>query len=366
MDVGTVVIFQGGYGLRSDFDVYQDDLKLADLAEPLGFDSLWSVEHHFTDYAMCPDVLQMLSYWAGRTQKIKLGSLVTVLPWHLRPVRVAEQICALDNLSGGRAMLGIGRGLGRIEFEGLDVPMDESRERFVEAAQLILEGLEKGYCEFEGRFFRQPRRELRPAPLRSFRDRTFAAAVSPESSQIMARLGVALAIIPQKSWKDVAVELDAYRATYREVNGAEAPPPMVAAWVFCDPDPDRARELARRYIANYYGTVLRHYELRGEHLKTTKGYEFYSAQAEAAKALSDDQMAENFVNLHVWGTPEQCYEKVMAIRARTGAESFAGVFSYGGMPHEESVRNMQLFAQAVMPELRKVPREAAVRQVERA
>ncbi len=87
------------------------------LAEPLGFDSLWGVEHHFTDYTMCPDVLQFLTYMAGRTKRVKLGSMVVVLPWH-DPMRVAEEISMLDHMSSGRLILGIGRGAGRVEFDG--------------------------------------------------------------------------------------------------------------------------------------------------------------------------------------------------------------------------------------------------------
>src|SRR4051794_18913219 len=132
MHVGMSLFFQNLRGV-TDEEVWLDELRLADLAEPLGFDSLWSVEHHFTSYTMSPDVLQLLTYFAGRTTNIGLGSMVVVLPWH-DPVRVAEQVSVLDIVSGGRVVLGLGRGLGRIEFEGLRVPMDEARERFAEAA----------------------------------------------------------------------------------------------------------------------------------------------------------------------------------------------------------------------------------------
>src|SRR6185295_7671460 len=115
MRVGAASIFQNLARERSDRDVYLAELRLADLVEPLGFDSLWSVEHHFTDYTMVPDVTQFLSYMAGRTERVALGSMVVVLPWH-DPVRVAEEICMLDAISDGRLILGIGRGAGRIEF----------------------------------------------------------------------------------------------------------------------------------------------------------------------------------------------------------------------------------------------------------
>src|SRR5499427_4499550 len=151
MHVGTTIIFQGQADPRFDREVYRNDLRLGDLAEPLGFDSLWGVEHHFTSYTMCPDVLQYLTYFAGRTDRIQLGSMVVVLPWH-DPLRVAEQVVVLDHLSNGRVILGIGRGLGRVEFEGVGVRQEDSRAIFVESAQMLLAGLEQGYVEFDGRF----------------------------------------------------------------------------------------------------------------------------------------------------------------------------------------------------------------------
>ena len=143
MHLGMAAIFQNPENQVTDGEVYANELRLAALAEPLGFDSVWGVEHHFTDYTMCPDVLQFLTYMAGRTQRIRLGSMVVVLPWH-DPVRVAEQVSMLDHISEGRLILGLGRGAGRIEFEGFGIDMGESRERFVEAAEIVLTGLEQG------------------------------------------------------------------------------------------------------------------------------------------------------------------------------------------------------------------------------
>jgi alkanesulfonate monooxygenase SsuD/methylene tetrahydromethanopterin reductase-like flavin-dependent oxidoreductase (luciferase family) len=353
MHVGMGVIFQGAGEGRTDRNVYRNELRFGDLAEPLGFESLWGVEHHFTEYTMCPDVLQYLTYFAGRTHKIQLGSMVVVLPWH-DPMRVAEQVVMLDHFSNGRFILGIGRGLGRVEFEGFGVNQEESRERFTEAAQMILEGLERGYCEFDGKFVKQVRRDLRPRPFKSFRGRSYAAAVSPESSIIMAKLGIGILIIPQKPWDMVTKELSDYRRTFHEVNGTDAPPPVCAGWTFCDEDADRARELAYRYIGGYWKTVVKHYELIGDHLTKMKGYESYAEmQLKASAPGGVDAMTEFFMNLQVWGTPEQCYEKILDIQRRTGAEAFSAVFSYAGMPYDIAEANMRLFATEVMPELKK-------------
>jgi len=354
MHVGMAVIFQGTGEGRTDRNVYRNELRLGDLAEPLGFESLWGVEHHFTDYTMCPDVLQLLTYFAGRTDKIQLGSMVVVLPWH-DPMRVAEQVSMLDHMSNGRFIFGMGRGLGRVEFEGFGVNQEDAREIFIESAQMILHGLEQGYCEFDGKFIKQPRRHIRPRPFKSFRGRSYAAAVSPESSQIMARLGIGILIIPQKPWDAVAQELNAYRQTYREVNGTEAPPPIVGGWTYCDDNADRAEEYARKYIGGYWETVVKHYELIGDHLTKMRGYESYSKMQQMASAAGGkDAMIDFFLGLQVYGTPERCYEKIVEIQKRTGGEAFNGVFSYAAMPYEIAENSVRLFASDVMPELKKV------------
>ena len=352
MHVGTGIIFQDQPGRLGDREVYQRELALGDLAEPLGFESLWGVEHHFTDYTMCPDVLQHLTYFAGRTTHIQLGSMVVVLPWH-DPMRVAEQVAVLDHVSNGRAVLGIGRGLGRVEFEGFGVEQSDSRAIFVESAEMLLQGLERGYCEYHGKFVQQARREIRPRPWKSFRGRSYAAAVSPESSQIMARLGVGLLVIPQKPWPTVVEELAAYRRAYQDVNGSEPPPPIVAGWVYVDEDAARAEENARHYISRYYRTVIDHYELAGSHLQSMKGYEMYGAlQSKMREEGGQDRLSEFFVGLHPWGTPEQVHAKILEIQRLTGAEGFVSLFSFGGMPYEDAERNMRLFAKTVMPELK--------------
>lgn len=364
MHVGLAAVFQNPGKQQTDRHVYINELRLADLAEPLGFESVWSVEHHFTDYTMCPDVVQFLSYMAGRTKTLQLGSMVVVLPWH-DPMRVAEEVAMLDHLSGGRMILGLGRGAGKVEFDGFRLSMDESRQRFVESAEMLLAGLETGVCEYNGLFIKQPRAAIRPAPFKTFRGRTYAAAVSPESAPIMAKLGVGMLIIPQKPWKEVAKELDAYRTVYREVNHAEAPPPVSAGWTFCHENANYAHEMARRYIGGYFQSVLDHYKFGDDHLKTTKGYEYYGKMTDKIQQYGTGSVTDFFVDLQVWGTPEQCHQRIMDIHARTGNSHYIGVFSYAGMPYDEAERSQRLFAKEVMPRLQAMPiQQSSARVVE--
>src|SRR5271156_5060108 len=107
MQVGTALSILAQSG-RPDVALLNEHMALGDLAEPLGFDSLFALEHHFTGYSMSPAPLQLLSYYAGRTKRITFGTSVIVLPWH-DPIRVAEEIALLDILCGGRCLFGFGR-----------------------------------------------------------------------------------------------------------------------------------------------------------------------------------------------------------------------------------------------------------------
>ena len=354
MHVGSSIFFQNFQHKRTDLEVYQNELKLADLAEPLGFDSIWGVEHHFTDYTMCPDVLQFLSYMAGRTERVQLGSMVVVLPWH-DPMRIAEQFSVLDHLSGGRAVIGVGRGLGRVEFEGFRLDMSESRTRFAESAKMLVDALENGVAEFDGELIKQPKVDIRPKPYKSFHGRTYAAAVSPESSLALAQLGLGILIIPQKPWSEVENELKTYREIFQEVNGTPAPPPIVVGFTFCHEDEGRAKEMASEYVGNYWDSIMDHYEFRSDHLKETKGYEYYGKFTEKIEQYGTQDVKDFFLDLQVWGTPDQCYDKIMSTRGRVGSDSFLAAFSFGAMPYDEVEKSMRLFAKEVLPRLKDLP-----------
>ena len=134
MDVGILLIFQNYQGRGSDAGVMRDQMRLALLAEQLGYDKLWSPEHHFTDYSACPDNIAFLCWLAGCTKHIALATGAVIVPWN-DPLRVAERIVMLDHLSSGRAVLGLGRGLARVEYDSFGIEMGESRARFDEAAR---------------------------------------------------------------------------------------------------------------------------------------------------------------------------------------------------------------------------------------
>jgi alkanesulfonate monooxygenase SsuD/methylene tetrahydromethanopterin reductase-like flavin-dependent oxidoreductase (luciferase family) len=351
MHVGLSLIFQNLQGDRTDQEVYRTELGLAARAEEAGFNSVWTPEHHFSGYQMTPNVTQFLSWIAGQTSTVRLGTMVTVLPWH-DPVRVAESFILLDYLSDGRALAGFGRGLGRIEFDGFRAPMHESRQRFIEYSEAIITALETGSLEYDGVIYKQPRINLRPKPFKSFKGRTFASAVSPQSIDLMARLGVGLMIIAQKPWDAVTLELESYRQRYSELNGEEGPKPILCLFVGTSRNRRTANEMRERYLQNYARSTVEHYDFSNPDFAKIEGYEYYAGLANNIAKHGMDKFNDFLADLQVWGSPEEVTERILEYVEKVDAGAVLINPSFGGMSREVSLANYDLIAEEVLPRLK--------------
>ncbi len=353
MQVGLLLIFQNFQGRQSDTEMVRDQMHLADLAEPLGYDAVWPTEHHFTDYSACPDNVLFLSWLAGRTTRLKLATGAVIVPWN-DPLRVVEKIAFLDHLSEGRAILGLGRGLARVEYEHFGIEMSSSRDRFDEAARMIVDGLDKGFVEGSGPYYPQVRTEVRPRPRGSFRDRLYAVGISPESVEAVAGLGARLMVFSQQPWEMFATgTLATFRAHWARLQQGPPPPPLTGDLMFCHEDAGEAERLALEYMSNYYLSIIRHYELLGHHLDGVKGYELYRDAAAALRAVGAENSARIYCGIQTWGTPAQILEKLRHRRSLLGDFDLALIGHYGGMPVDVAERSVRLFAEQVLPELRK-------------
>ncbi len=350
MHAGLGVIFQNLDGRMTDAEMYLHELSLAAQAEERGFDSVWAPEHHFSDYILTPDVPQFLSWVAGRTSHVGLGTMVTVLPWH-DPVRVAEKFTLLDHLSGGRAILGIGRGLGRIEFDGFRLEMSESRRRFAEYTEAIVGALEQGFMEYDGELYHQPRIAIRPAPLATFKGRTFASAISPQSMDLMAQLGVGLMVIAQKPWETVETELATYRRRFVELNGEEATKPILCVFVGVHRNRAEAQRMRDVYLQRYARSTVEHYDFGNVSFADIEGYEYYAGLSRNIEKHGVDAFNSFLADLQVWGTPDEVTAKLLDYVERTDAGAVLATLSFGGMPPDEARANFDLYAREVLPAL---------------
>ncbi len=337
----------------SDSTIYDEELPLGDLAEPLGFDSIWTVEHHHTPYTMIPNPTQLLSYYAGRTSRVDVGTMVMVLPWH-HPLHVAEDISLLDNLLQGRQFyVGFGRGASAKEYDPLGISMEESRQYFLESLDIVREALTTPRFSYEGKVWTVSPTSLRPAPRSSdLGDRMYCAWGSPQTLPIVAQAGLGLLIIPMKPWADYVPEIEDYN-TIRAANGWGPKAPIAVCWVYCHEDPTEATVGAQAWMGNYWDSAARHYGFASpDEFRGVQSYEYYQKLAEnlaemRANAATDPNAG--FANTQVFGTPDQCIARMQEIQRTVGADHFVGVFRYGAMPIEKAEASMRLFAEKVLP-----------------
>ena len=337
----------------SDQQMYAGEIRLAELADGLGFDSLWVVEHHFDDYAMCPDNVVLLAYLAARTQNLRLGTGAVILPWN-DPLRVAEKMIMLDILSGGRAVFGMGRGLSRTEYAPFGIPMDESRARFDEAAVMITKALETGWIEGDGPYYPRPRTRLRPDPRGSFRGRLYCVAGSPDSVTSCVGLGASLMSIVTRPVKDTMPVFDSYREQWRASHGSPPPPISLNVNMYCDQDGAAAAQRAHQYISAFFASNVRHYEMAGEHFASTPGYERYADVAAALRSAGLENASEAYAASALTGTPAQIIEQLADIKAILGDFELIVLPSFGAMPYPLAERSLELFAKEVMPAAREL------------
>jgi alkanesulfonate monooxygenase SsuD/methylene tetrahydromethanopterin reductase-like flavin-dependent oxidoreductase (luciferase family) len=353
MDVSVQLIFQNYGNWLDEREHLAAELRLAELAEPLGYGTLFVVEHHFFDYSACPDNAQFLSWLAARTSRIRLATGAFILPWN-NPLRVAEKIVLLDHLSGGRAVLGLGRGLARREYAGFGVDMNESRDRFDEAARMILDACERGVMSGGGPYYPQPRTEIRPRPLRGFRDRLYTIGMSPESVEQAARIGARLAIfsqMPWAMWKET--NYAAYRNAWRAAHDSEPPPPLTSDLMYCGESDAEAEDMARRHMGEYYLSVMEHYEIMGDHFKGVRGYEMYAQASEILQHIGKQDQAEGYLMVQSWGSPRRLIEQLRERWETIGPFELSVIPRYGTLPPDKAEASFRRFAEQVLPELRR-------------
>ncbi len=196
--------------------LFQEALEQVVLADRLGFDYAWEVEHHFLDeysHSSAPEVF--LACAAGRTERIRLGhGIRQVIPNYNHPARTAEGIATLDLVSNGRVDFGIGEGATRLELGGFGIPAKEKRAMSLEAAEQIANMMMLDpYPGFEGKYFSMPCRNVLPKPLQVPHPPMWIACTNRDTIRVAARHGLgALAfsfVDPEeaKSWSDTYYDI---------------------------------------------------------------------------------------------------------------------------------------------------------------
>ncbi len=363
-------VLSGGFDhppATPDHEFVEAGLALGDLAEPLGFDGIWAPEHQGTPYGMTPNPLQVLAYFAGRTERVSFGTMVAVAPWW-HPVRLAHQIAYLDIISKGRyTTIGLGRGIAKSEFEAVGVPREESRQRFDETLDILKLAFSQERFSYEGKIFKIPEMSLRPAPRsRDLFARIYGSSATRESLEILSRRGMVPLFVGNKPIEEAGKEVQLVNTIRKEV-GLPPCQPKNVLFMYCTPTTQGAAN-ADRWIDQANVDVNLHYGFAdSSNFKGVKGYEAYAnreaaATAVLASAVSGDPSKASSTakapgyhpsNLMI-GTPEEILRRIEAAQKACSFSEITLVPQFGEMPYKEALASTRLFAQEVLPAVHKM------------
>jgi alkanesulfonate monooxygenase SsuD/methylene tetrahydromethanopterin reductase-like flavin-dependent oxidoreductase (luciferase family) len=349
----------------SDYEIWTDQVALADLVEPLGFDSLWAMEQHAAPYLMVCDPTQFLTMFAARTKRIDFGSMITVLPWH-NPLRLAEQITMLQYILGTerRYYLGVGRGLARRNFHAMGVDMDSSRERFDEVLDVLQLAFTEEIFSYEGQFFHYENVSMRPRPLDPgvVLD-AYAAWTTETSMRKFAERGLNPLTTLNRSMETYLAELDDFYSLRAASGHGEGPRPVFEAPLYCCESEQQARVGAERYFQEYIDSVVKIYEIGSSGFGTAKGYEDYKKGSQFGDGSAEDAMkslTDKLVRDAIWGTPDQCAERIAALHEKVDPSQFVVLLGLGSMPTAEIESSLRLYADKVMPQISHLREQPAI------
>jgi alkanesulfonate monooxygenase SsuD/methylene tetrahydromethanopterin reductase-like flavin-dependent oxidoreductase (luciferase family) len=340
-----------------DFECVEGMLQLGDLAEPLGFDGIWAPDHCGTPYGMTPNPLQLLTYFAGRTERISFGTMVLVAPWW-HPVRLAHQIAYLDIVSNGRyETIGLGRGVSKTEFDAVGVPREEARTRYAETLDILELALTRERFSYTGQIFKIPEMSLRPQPKsRDLTSRLYSGSSSGPSIEINARRGLKPLFVGNKPISEAGREVQQVNA-FRQESGFAPCQPKNVLFMYCMPTMDEARK-SEEYIAAANRDVSLHYGFGDpSNFAGVKGYESYAARKAYGTAIDAAAVGDSKApvspgydqsNLMI-GTPDEIIKRIGAAQQACSFCEITIVPQFGSMPWSEALKSTKLFAKYVLP-----------------
>ena len=182
--------------------IYERALQRIDVMEQSGYDGVWLAEHHFSTYSVCPSVHLMAMHVADRTERLRIGTAVTLAPFY-HPLRIAEEVALLDVLSGGRVNWGVGRGFDRTEYDVFGVAPDESYPRFREHLDIVRQAWTNERLDYAGEYWHFDGVEVLPKPLQQPHPPIWVASTSPEAIEWSARHGYAILMDPHSSHAEI-------------------------------------------------------------------------------------------------------------------------------------------------------------------
>ncbi|MBT4488762.1 MAG: LLM class flavin-dependent oxidoreductase [Rhodospirillaceae bacterium] len=310
-------------GYHEGYNAYIDAVVEA---ERLGYYSNFIVEHHFSGLGQVSASLNLLSFLAARTSRIRLGTAVVVLPWH-NPVLIAEQAATLDLLSGGRFDFGVGKGYRHNEFDGFRIPIEEATERFEEAMVVIRKAwTANGRFSHNGNYWQYENILVEPSTTQKPHPPLWLAAGRPASLRYAAREGYNLFLDQFQTFEVILERLEIFKQALPAA-GRDYDPLGVAVargLFIARDDAEREAAIAARMKSQ---EVMNAFAVKADRTSTSS-------------MVSDSDLHKAAVEGLLLGTPEEIIERLKWLEAR----GVGYVLLSSPMPG-----GLRIFAEEVMP-----------------
>ena len=333
-----------------EFELYWESLDQIKLADQLGYDYVWEVEHHFlTEYSHSSAPEVFLSAVSQHTENIRIGHGVVLLPFNYNhPIRVAEKVAALDIMSKGRVEFGTGRSATAIELGGFGIEPDETREMCDEALEVILKAWRDEPLVHQGPRLNIPERNVIPKPVQDPHPPIWMAGTGPDSFQLAGGKGIG-SLCFNFTTESVVANLARYRkavANAKPVGSFVNNRFATLSIVHCGTDPDTKKvgcAGARWFLQKVMEILMTLTE------EDAASYEYMKSMIDLSqqpKDASDDEIYEHpFV---IVGDPDRCARKVEEFEA-LGIDQLITFQQCGAIPHERIMNSIKLFGEEVMP-----------------
>jgi len=313
---------------------YDARLQIIEAYDRLGFYAYHLAEHHSTPLGMAPSPGVFLAAVAQRTRRLRFGPLVYALPLY-HPLRLIEEICMLDQMSGGRLEMGFGRGSSPSELAYFGQDPELAQQIYVEALDLVVKGLTERTLNFRGKFFQIDDVPMELEPFQKPHPPIWYGVHAPDSAARAARRGLKVVSLDRPG--DTCAAFESFRSAWREAHGAMAFPPMgLGRFIVVAQTDAQALAIARRAYPKWHASfthLRRRHNLANAHPRPPTFDELYE------------------VGQGVAGSPARVADVLRAQIELTGSNYLVGQFAFGDLTLAEALGSIELFARDVMPEL---------------
>ncbi len=354
MDFGIFLDFSARQA-GNQAEAFREAFELVDLAEDTGLDTVWLGETHFNANRPISAPIVVAGSIASRTKRLRVGMAVQVLPL-INPLRIAEEAATVDHISQGRFEFGVGRSGNERAYYAMGIPYEESRERFQEALDIILEAWKGEPFSYEGKYNHITEATVSPMPYQQPHPKVRLASTTEDSFARVGRLGFPIFLSMRgMDVNDLETNLKDYRKSWNEAGHPGAAGDIsVRVPMYLAPTEDDAVEEPRESLEAFFARMRARYEQgRDDEGTGAIGPERAAAlraRAERLASLSYEEILDTKV---ICGTPEGVVDRLSQYQETLGITGFTAELNPGGLlPPEAVKRSLRLLTQEVMPAFR--------------